>query len=185
LYGFSAWNNYGKWNGGPTVAYVGVRFDIGGSLHYGWIQLQVDDGCNFTILDYAYENVANTPILAGAGSTSSPAVPTMSEWGLVTFVLLLLSFGTIYVGRRKEEFAMAGESGTFNIGAIFQKPPFDLAIFKKTLLGTGILGAALGALSFALSGGITLVDIVGFGVAGPVFAYLAHLVMLFEGKKEG
>jgi hypothetical protein len=186
--GFSGYTSGGFLPSGSTN-YMGVRFDIGGSPHYGWIQLQITTTSNpafasITILDYAYEDAANTPIPAGATGSPPTAVPTMSEWGLITFVLLLLSFGTVYVGRRKEEFAMAGENNSFKIGAIFQKPPFSLALFKKTLLGTGILGAALGALSFALTGGITLVDIIGFGIAGPVFAYLTHLMMLFDGKKD-
>jgi hypothetical protein len=178
---------FGVWHPWPSTGYLGVRFGIGGNTHYGWVQIEQYYTLNpqplarITILDYAYEDVPNTPIPAGAAA--SPSIPTLSEWGLITFVLLLLSFGTIYVGRRKEAYAMQGEDGNLNIGAIFQKPPFDLAIFRNTLLGTGILGAALGALSIALTGTITLVDVIGFGVAGPVFAYLAHLVRLFEGRR--
>jgi hypothetical protein len=45
---------------------AGVRFEIGGGSHYGWIQLNVD-GSNrrYTVVDWAYENLPDTPIHAG------------------------------------------------------------------------------------------------------------------------
>jgi len=50
-----------------TDKYLGVRFDIGGNTHYGWIQVQVpSDVSSATITGYAYEDVADAQITAGA-----------------------------------------------------------------------------------------------------------------------
>jgi len=46
--------------------YIGVKFDISGSTHYGWIRVMPSsDGTYCTILDYAYESTPNTGIIAG------------------------------------------------------------------------------------------------------------------------
>ena len=51
---------------GNTDAYVGIRLDVEGSLHYGWIHIQ-NFGANWgQISDWAYETRPDTQILAGA-----------------------------------------------------------------------------------------------------------------------
>ena len=67
----------GKWGGNPQNRYLGVRFLIGGETHYGWIRLNVTStGRAFSlrglITGYAYETVANKPILVG--TAAKPAV---------------------------------------------------------------------------------------------------------------
>jgi len=48
--------------------YLGVRFQISGNTHYGWIQFTADEDLkNGKILDWAYEDQLDTPIKAGAG----------------------------------------------------------------------------------------------------------------------
>ncbi len=99
-----------------TTGYLGLEFPIGGSDHYAWIQVTVENefimepgedlfarSC-VTILDYAYETCPGQPILAGhttngatCGTTAPAAIPTLSEWGLLNLALLLMTFGTIYL----------------------------------------------------------------------------------------
>jgi hypothetical protein len=61
--------------GGPFFnkqGYIGVKFDIGSSNHYGWIQFKCL-GSMSTIIDWAYESTPDTPIttgLAGYGNFS-------------------------------------------------------------------------------------------------------------------
>jgi hypothetical protein len=61
----------GPWaNGGQGLknGYVGVRFVIDGSLHYGWarVSMKVEDNKVMPVLTgYAYETTANKPIVAG------------------------------------------------------------------------------------------------------------------------
>lgn len=69
-------NLYGKWGGDPQNRYVGVKFQIQGKTHYGWIRMTVNTdfpaGMSATITAYAYETVANKAIKAG--STKSAAL---------------------------------------------------------------------------------------------------------------
>lgn len=56
----------GKFKG--KKGYLGVRFQISGETHYGWIRFMADDDLkNGRIMDWAYEDQPNTPIKAGAG----------------------------------------------------------------------------------------------------------------------
>lgn len=49
-----------------TEGYLGARFDVSGSTHYGWVRVEVSaDGKTVTIKDYAYESTAGTAINAG------------------------------------------------------------------------------------------------------------------------
>jgi hypothetical protein len=48
--------------------YLGVRFQVSGQTHYGWIQFRTDENLkNGTIVDWAYEDQADKPIRAGEG----------------------------------------------------------------------------------------------------------------------
>ncbi len=58
--------------------YLGVSFPINGETHYGWIRLTVTTDPNAhgpfmsaKITGYAYETVANKPILAGTAATAA------------------------------------------------------------------------------------------------------------------
>jgi len=57
----------GGWFTNSYDGYVGFKFYIGASYHYGWARVAVNtSNMSFTIKDYAYETVANTAIAAGA-----------------------------------------------------------------------------------------------------------------------
>ncbi len=61
---------------GPWVGlsdrYLGVEFLISGSVHYGWIRMDVSsDLTSVTIKDFAYEDVAGVPIQAGNAALSA------------------------------------------------------------------------------------------------------------------
>jgi Secretion system C-terminal sorting domain len=61
----------GNWTGSNTDKYIGVKFDISGSAHYGWIRLDAslaipyNGAWSVTIKDFAYNSVAGASILAG------------------------------------------------------------------------------------------------------------------------
>ncbi len=57
--------NVGKFRG-VGYKYVGVRFEISGATHYGWIRVSCTTGSTSgTIHSYAYETTPNTSIIAG------------------------------------------------------------------------------------------------------------------------
>lgn len=45
--------------------YVGVKFNLDGNVHYGWILVSFDDNNLFTVKEYAYQSTPNTPLNAG------------------------------------------------------------------------------------------------------------------------
>jgi hypothetical protein len=63
--------NFCPWLG-THQAYLGLKFDVGGTIHYGWAELRVEDlqrdNGTATIIGYAYETVDNKPIEAGRTS---------------------------------------------------------------------------------------------------------------------
>lgn len=51
---------------GVADKFVGLRFDISGETHYGWVRLDVsEDAQSWVVKDYAYNSVADEPINAG------------------------------------------------------------------------------------------------------------------------
>jgi len=55
---------FGQWDN--QAGYVGIRFDIGGETHYGWVELAVSAGSqSVTVKSYAYETIPDMAINAG------------------------------------------------------------------------------------------------------------------------
>jgi hypothetical protein len=71
----------GKWlSPFPTDGFMGVRFDLAGSTHYGWIEITVNSTSTAVINSWAYESVAGTVI--GAGDTGA-TIPLPSTSALM------------------------------------------------------------------------------------------------------
>ena len=71
------------WNGGATDKYLGFRFEIGDSTHYGWMRLDISaDAKRVVVKDLAYSLKPDYPIAAGAMSLSS------KEWNIASFLKL-------------------------------------------------------------------------------------------------
>jgi hypothetical protein len=61
-----------------TNRYMGVRFQINGKAHYGWARLSVNySPIVAKLTGYAYETIANKPIIAG--ETKGPDVVTVQD----------------------------------------------------------------------------------------------------------
>jgi hypothetical protein len=71
------WENGGK---GVKNRYLGLRFEIRGKTHYGWARLNFPDPSNAAMTGYAYETVANKPIITG--KTKGPDVTTVQPASL-------------------------------------------------------------------------------------------------------
>ncbi len=76
------------WTGGETNKYLGVRINISGQWHYGWVKLSTDiRNDNMTVHDFAYNTVPGQQI--AAGFTGQPTIDTntgatVSNGGSVT-----------------------------------------------------------------------------------------------------
>ena len=73
-YRFGYWRN--------ATAYLGLKFVIHGKVHFGWARVKVilrTPGYNATLTGYAYETIANTPILAGATKGSEESAESLGE----------------------------------------------------------------------------------------------------------
>ncbi len=58
----------GNWESNADEKYFGIKFDISGSTHYGWIRASVENNVGdlkVTIHDWAYEDQPNTSIKTG------------------------------------------------------------------------------------------------------------------------
>jgi hypothetical protein len=77
----------GYWAGNPQDRYLGVRFEIDGAIHYGWIRLTVTTTTELhgpymsaEITEYAYETEPNTIIYAGETEERTPEMQAPSGW---------------------------------------------------------------------------------------------------------
>ena len=99
-------------------------------------------------------------------------VPTMSEWGLFLFCLIMFSVGIVTLRQRKLVLA-----GTQDSGFSFRRLPFNRAIFTKALLATGLVTVAIFTAAVALFGyEMTNADVPGSLLAMPLVAYLVMLL---------
>lgn len=77
-------NSVGGWgkNGRATGPYMGFKFLINGEIHYGWARVDVHGKflhLSATLTGYAYETVANRPILTGFTKGSMDASSDSSQ----------------------------------------------------------------------------------------------------------
>jgi hypothetical protein len=82
LYANATHGCHGSWND-VKHRYLGVEFVVKGEIHYGWARLKTS--CNpgnrkitALLTGYAYETIANKPIIAGATKGPDDAEPATS-----------------------------------------------------------------------------------------------------------
>ncbi len=106
-------------------------------------------------------------------------IPTLSQWGVIILILLVLAVGMVFLYQRQTSLAMAGVA---EVSSARQKL-FDGKIFLKIfaiVLLVGIVGLTA---TFWYYGQVTNADPFGVFVSAGVVAYMVHLWMLRE--KEG
>lgn len=81
--GFQSMNygscSYGNWCD-ISDKYLGLRFEVGGNLHYAWVQLDVDtNGASWTVKEYAYNETPDQAITAGQETLglNTPSIETV------------------------------------------------------------------------------------------------------------
>ena len=63
--------------------YLGFELTSVSETFYGWIQLETDSTNNIVLVDFAYENRPNTPIMSGATSIPLPPSLVLFSCGLI------------------------------------------------------------------------------------------------------
>lgn len=96
----------GQWLG-KKEAYLGLKFVIKGEIHYGWAHIRNAGESTPTIVGYAYETIANKPIITGAtkgpeeiDTDQASAVSTPGQ--PATLALLALGAPAVSIWRRDE-----------------------------------------------------------------------------------
>jgi len=75
FYGTSSYPFYGGSFHGAGDKYIGVKFDISGGTHFGWIKINFNEDCDELIIkDWAYETTPGDSIIAG----NDGLVPTVA-----------------------------------------------------------------------------------------------------------
>lgn len=73
---------YGEFFGNlmnPELLYVGLRFDLAGATHFGWVEIDADPFlAELTLTRFGYENTPDTAIAAGAGVSAVPEPGTLA-----------------------------------------------------------------------------------------------------------
>jgi hypothetical protein len=116
--------------------------------------------------DYAYVEV-----VVGKGKP----IPTLTEWGMIIFSLMLLAYMMVAVMRRRA--VVAGAGGGAHFSASTSGPVFVPAVFRRVLAATLTLAVAGLAAAFLISGSVALQDLFGTLVSAVVIAYVVHLVI--------
>ena len=98
-------------------------------------------------------------------------IPTLSEWGMIIFSLLILTLITVVVARRRTAGVAAGTGGDVSISG----PMFIPQVFVKTLTVTLGLAAVVLVAAGLLSQSLPLRDIAGTIISAGIIAYMAHL----------
>jgi len=69
---------------GQGDQFIGVKFDISGAVHYGWIRVNVAaDATQLTVIDWAYESTADGNI--NAGDIGGVSVNTLADGNINVF----------------------------------------------------------------------------------------------------
>ncbi len=103
-------------------------------------------------------------------------VPTMTQWGLFLFCIVMFIAGIVTLRQRKLVMA-----GTQNAGFSLRSLPFDRAVFTKALMAVGLTTVVLFGVAIAFFGyELTNADVPGSLLAIPMVAYLVTLLRKSE-----
>lgn len=101
-------------------------------------------------------------------------VPTLSEWGIVIFFLLLLTLGIKFILRQQQSptFAIHGASTSFHTNFALLQP----MVHKKSIFLTWFLLFILGLLIVRLIyAELLAADLIGMAICAAIISYLIHL----------
>lgn len=162
--------------GANAYTFTGVTMPADGSAISIVARFSQAPGCDLS------RNVGASPV---ACSPDAPAggIPTMSEWGLILFALILFTLTVVFGTQHQRAMAIAG-GGQAPVGQR-SRLPFHRALYLKVLpwvyLAFGL--AFAGAVAFT-GYELTGADLPGSLLSGAVIAYLLHFAAMPSGRAE-
>ena len=99
--GYTNHTSFGPWLH-TKKAFVGFKFTIAGTTHFGWARVNVQGFSSVTITGYAYETIANKPIVTGNSTASDLASAQPATLGR-----LALGAAGLVAWRRERDLARA------------------------------------------------------------------------------
>ena len=119
----------------------------------------------------------NAGMAPGSCSPLSPTIPTMSEWGLILFALIIFTLTVVFGTQQQRAMAMSSTTGEMAATNRWQLP-FDKGLFFKVLPYVYLGFVAIFASAILLFGyELTNADVPGSLLSGLVIAYLIQFVM--------
>jgi len=106
-----------------------------------------------------------------------PIVPTQYQWiGLCAIAAL---FMIVSIKTKAHKLTMEGEFVEYQLTKTFNVP-LHKSVFKFALFLTGAAALIGFAICLTIFNSVYMPDIIGVAIAGPLFAYLIHLLYLME-----
>lgn len=111
-----------------------------------------------------------------------PIIPTKIQWLILTGIALLV--GLVSYLFKAHQLTTEGELNIYPITKTFSIP-LHKPIYKFMIFLTASMALVGFAICLTIYNSVFMPDIVGVSIAGPIFAYLIHLLYLMEkGRKE-
>jgi hypothetical protein len=103
--------------------------------------------------------------------------PTLSEWGTIIMVLLMLMAGIIFIVRRHPAIAKASMTGGAAFNEEIKQPLFVPTVFCKVCAVIIALGVLAGTFISLLDVSISVLDIGGMLLCMLILSYVIHLLI--------
>lgn len=116
-------------------------------------------------------------------SPNAPTIPTMSEWGLIIFALVMFTLAAVFGTQRQQALALGTATGNVSMSNR-KKLPFNKSLYFKALpwVYLGFVVIFTTALAFGYE--LTSADLPGAAISGLIIAYLVQFVMQPADSKE-
>lgn len=111
-----------------------------------------------------------------------PIVPTKIQWIILSGIALFV--GLVSYLFKAHQLTTEGELNVYPITKTFSIP-LHKPIYKFMLFLTASMALIGFAICLSIYNSVFMPDIVGVSIAGPIFAYLIHLLYLMEKGRKG
>lgn len=151
--------------GAGTYTFTGVTMSSNG------LPIQITAAFSATACTLTNFSAGTAP---ASCSINAATIPTMSEWGLILFGLIIFSMSVVFGTQHQR--SMATSNGNIP-AAPTSKMPFDRAVYLKVLplVYAAIAGVFAAMMGFGYE--LTSADIPGSLLSGAVIAYLVQFVL--------